>query len=108
MKYLISILTFVLLLSSASFAVDFKVGGVYTAWAQSQHQFTLTKDKYDDDYVVQMLRFKVQAIVNENLKIVTRSKEIDRRVVIVKNEPGKASITAPPHTQCTPECPYAD
>jgi len=72
MKYLISILTFVLLLSSASFAVDFKVGGVYTAWAQSQHQFTLTKDKYDDDYVVQMLRFKVQAIVNENLKIVTR------------------------------------
>lgn len=72
MKYLISILTVVLLLSSATFAVDFKVGGVYTAWAQSQHQFTLTKDTYDDDYVVQMLRFKVQAIVNENLKVVTR------------------------------------
>lgn len=72
MKYLISILVFVFLLSASTFAVDFKVGGVYTAWAQSQHQFTLTKDKYDDDYVVQMLRFKVQAIVNENLKIVTR------------------------------------
>ncbi len=72
MKYLISILAVVFLLSASAFAVDFKVGGVYTAWAQSQHQFTLTKDVYDDDYVVQMLRFKVQAIVNENLKVVTR------------------------------------
>jgi hypothetical protein len=70
MKYLITLLVFVF--SISAFAVDFKVNGVYTAWAQSQHQFTLTKDAYDDDYVVQMLRFKVQAVVNENLKIVTR------------------------------------
>lgn len=72
MKYLVTILAVVLLESMSAFAVDFKVGGVYTAWAQSQHQFTLTKNVYDDDYVVQMLRFKVQAIVNENLKVVTR------------------------------------
>lgn len=72
MKYLVTILAAILFVSMSAFAVDFKVGGVYTAWAQSQHQFTLTEDVYDDDYVVQMLRFKVQAIVNENLKIVTR------------------------------------
>jgi len=72
MKYLVTILAVILFVSMSAFAVDFKIGGVYTAWAQSQHQFTLTEDVYDDDYVVQMLRFKVQAIVNENLKIVTR------------------------------------
>ena len=72
MKYLLTVLAVVLFVKMSAFAVDFKVGGVYTAWAQSQHQFTLTKDVYDDDYVVQMLRFKVQAIVNENLKVVTR------------------------------------
>lgn len=72
MKYLITVLVLVLSLSMSAFAVDFKVNGVYTAWAQTQHQFTLTKDVYDDSYVVQMLRFKVQAIINENLKIVTR------------------------------------
>ncbi len=72
MKHLFTILAVILFINTSAFAVDFKVGGVYTAWAQSQHQFTLTEDVYDDDYVVQMLRFKVQAIVNENLKIVTR------------------------------------
>ena len=72
MKSIITVLSLILILSMSAMAVDFKVGGVYTAWAQSQHQFTLTEDVYDDDYVVQMLRFKVQAIVNENLKIVTR------------------------------------
>ncbi len=53
-------------------AADFKLNGVYTAWAQSQHAFTFNKDTYYDQYVVQMLRFKLQGIVNENLKFVTR------------------------------------
>lgn len=53
-------------------ATEFKVGGVYTAWAQSQHSFLLTKDAYDMNYIVQMLRFTVQGIANENVKFVTR------------------------------------
>ena len=57
---------------SGSFATDFKVNGVYTAWGQSQHAFKFDKDAYNDNYVVQMLRFKVQGIANENLKFVTR------------------------------------
>lgn len=53
-------------------ATEFKVGGVYTAWAQSQHSFLLKEDAYDMNYAVQMLRFNVQGIANENVKFVTR------------------------------------
>ena len=66
------ILLLISVLACGSFATDFKVNGVYTAWGQSQHAFTFNKDSYDDNYVVQMLRFKVQGIANENLKFVTR------------------------------------
>ncbi|GAB4337933.1 MAG: hypothetical protein Kow0037_21440 [Calditrichia bacterium] len=59
-------------LVSGIFAADFKVNGVYTAWGQSQHAFTFNKDTYDDNYVVQMLRFNVQAIASEHVKAVTR------------------------------------
>ena len=62
----------IVVFSGALFATDFKVNGVYTAWAQSQHSFTLTENAYDHNYVVQMLRFNVQGIANENLKFVTR------------------------------------
>jgi hypothetical protein len=67
----------VLMFTSMAFSVDFKINGVYTAWAQSQNQFWLGKKdangfKYEDNYVVQMLRFKVAGILNENLKVVTR------------------------------------
>jgi hypothetical protein len=77
MKHCITILLCVLVVTSSAFAVDFKINGVYTAWAQSQNQFWLgNKDangfKYEDNYVVQMLRFNVAAIVDENLKVVTR------------------------------------
>ena len=72
MKQAITILLVVILAGSV-FAVDFKVNGVYTAWLQSQNEFTLNKDaNYNDNYAVQMLRFKVQGIANENLKLVTR------------------------------------
>ncbi len=72
MKRLCTVLIVVFLLSSAVMAVDFKVNGVYTAWAQSQHAFTLNKDTYNHNYVVQMLRFNLQAIASEHLKVVTR------------------------------------
>ena len=62
----------ILIAGTALFATDFKVNGVYTAWAQNQQAFTLNADTYDMNYVVQMLRFKVQGIANENLKFVTR------------------------------------
>ena len=62
----------IMVFSSSAFATDFKVNGVYTAWAQSQHAFTLTDAVYDHNYVVQMLRFNLQGIANENLKFVTR------------------------------------
>ncbi len=54
------------------YSADFKVNGVYTAWAQSQHNFTFGAKKYNDNYVVQMLRFKVQAAVNDHLRMITR------------------------------------
>ena len=74
MKRSFSVIIIVLLVVAvtSSIAADFKLNGVYTAWAQSQHAFTFNKDKYYDQYVVQMLRFKLQGIVNENLKFVTR------------------------------------
>jgi len=72
MKQVITIALLVILASSL-FAVDFKVNGVYTAWLQSQNEFTFNKDaKYNHNYAVQMLRFNVQGIANENLKFVTR------------------------------------
>ncbi len=64
-----------ILLTSTLFSADFKVNGVYTAWMQSQHEFwfgNANKPKYNDNYVVQMLRFKVQAAVNDHLRAVTR------------------------------------
>jgi len=71
MKVLFTILAISLFISSA-FSTDIKVNGVYTAWAQSQKAFTFDEKTYDDNYVVQMLRFKLQAIANENIKLVTR------------------------------------
>jgi len=62
----------ILVFSSSAYSTDFKINGVYTAWAQSQHAFTLTDAVYDHNYVVQMLRFNLQGIANENLKFVTR------------------------------------
>lgn len=47
-------------------------GGVYTAWAQSQHAFRLNADAYDDNYVVQMLRLNIALAPNERTKVVTR------------------------------------
>ncbi len=72
MKRIIGVFLAVLVLSQGAFAADFKVNGVYTAWAQSQHDFWFGRSAYNDNYVVQMLRFKVQGIANENLKFVTR------------------------------------
>lgn len=72
MKQVLAFLTFLLFFSSGILAVDFEVNGVYTAWLQSQHAFTLNDDSYDDNYAVQMLRFNVQAKANENIKVVTR------------------------------------
>lgn len=78
-RYLVPVLI-ILFVVSSTFAADFKVNGVYTAWGQSQHNFYFGNvntgynggKKYNDNYVVQMLRFKVQGIANENLKFVTR------------------------------------
>lgn len=75
MKKFFSIgLAFLLILSvSASvFAGDFKVNGVYTAWGLSQNKFFMGKNDGNDNYFVQMLRFNVQAVANDNLKAVTR------------------------------------
>ncbi len=70
-RYLVPLIL-VLFFLNGLFAADFKVNGVYTAWGQSQHAFNFDKDAYNHNYVVQMLRFKVQGIANENLKFVTR------------------------------------
>jgi hypothetical protein len=70
-KAIVAVLTGLVLASSAG-AADFKVNGVYTAWGQSQHHFWLGKGKYNDNYVVQMLRFNVQGIVTKDVKFVTR------------------------------------
>jgi len=73
-RYLVPLIL-VLFFLNGLFAADFKVNGVYTAWGQSQHNFWFENEKkpvYNDNYFVQMLRFKVQGIANENLKVVTR------------------------------------
>ncbi|NOX88878.1 MAG: alginate export family protein [Calditrichaeota bacterium] len=72
MKHLIRVCVVLIVLSTFLYSADFKVGGVYTAWGQSQHDFTFGAKKYNDNYVVQMLRFKVQVAVNEHLRAVTR------------------------------------
>jgi hypothetical protein len=50
----------------------FRVHGVYTAWGQSQHDFFFGKGNYNDNYVVQMLRFKIVGMTSDKLKFVTR------------------------------------
>lgn len=72
MRQLITIFLTILFLASAMNAADFKMNGVYTAWWQDQHAFTFDKDVYKHNYIVQMLRFNLQGIANENLKFVTR------------------------------------
>lgn len=72
MKRLISGILCTMVLGSFLFATDFKVNGVYTAWAQNQQAFKLDAENYNMRYVIQMLRFKVQGVANENLKFVTR------------------------------------
>ena len=52
-----------------------KYSGVYTAWAQSQHDFWLgneNKAEYDDSYVVQMFRMKLDFAATDVVKAVTR------------------------------------
>ncbi len=71
-RFIAKTLIVLFILTPTLFAVDFKVNGVYTAWAQSQHAFNLNSDVYDHNYVVQMLRFNVQAQASDNLKVVTR------------------------------------
>jgi len=65
-------LILVLLFNSITFSADFKVNGVYTAWGLSQNKFFLGKNDGNDNYFVQMLRFKLQAVASDNLKAVTR------------------------------------
>jgi hypothetical protein len=72
MKKLVLSILVVCMSLTVVFASDFKVKGVYTAWGQSQHNFTFGKAKYNDNYVVQMLRFKLTAAVNDHLRAVTR------------------------------------
>ncbi|GAB4377333.1 MAG: hypothetical protein Kow0042_24890 [Calditrichia bacterium] len=72
MKIFSLILLIVVLVFFTADAADFKVNGVYTAWGQSQHAFNFNEKTYDHNYVVQMLRFNIQGIANENLKFVTR------------------------------------
>lgn len=72
MKRFVLLIVVSFLMAGLVFSADFKVNGVYTAWGQSQHNFSFGKAKYNDNYVVQMLRFKVQAAVNEHLRAVTR------------------------------------
>ncbi|MFQ5583662.1 MAG: hypothetical protein ACE5GL_04440, partial [Calditrichia bacterium] len=46
--------------------------GIYTAWAQSQHAFKFDKDHYRDQYVVQMLRFRLQFNASKHVRAITR------------------------------------
>jgi hypothetical protein len=46
--------------------------GVYTAWGQSQHDFTFGKAGYDDNYIVQMLRLNLSFAASEHVRAVTR------------------------------------
>ncbi|GAB4178045.1 MAG: hypothetical protein Kow00108_13670 [Calditrichia bacterium] len=57
---------------TTAYATDFTVNGVYTAWGQSQHDFKFGNGKYNDNYVVQMLRLKMKAAVNDHVRAVTR------------------------------------
>lgn len=75
MKRFLSItfsLILVVVLSSVLFGADLKVNGVYNAWGLSQRKFFLGKTDGNDNYIVQMLRFNVQAVATDNLKMVTR------------------------------------
>lgn len=72
MKKVVIVMLFVLIFTNGIYATDFTVKGVYNAWGQSQHNFTFGKTKYNDNYVVQMLRFHITAAVNDNLRVVTR------------------------------------
>ncbi len=72
MKRFLVVLIVLILTCAFAFGTDFKINGVYTAWGQSQHNFTFGAKKYNDNYVVQMLRFKIQAAVNEHLRAITR------------------------------------
>jgi len=49
-----------------------KYKGVYTAWAQSQHDFKLGNGDYDDNYAVQMLRMMLDFEAAEGVHAVTR------------------------------------
>ncbi len=68
----------VMLLTSAAMAggdTKIKYNGVYTAWAQSQNDFWLgdeAKAEYDDDYVVQMLRMKLDFEAAKGVHAITR------------------------------------
>ena len=68
----------VIALTSAALAggdTKLKYKGVYTAWAQSQHDFWLGNDKkpeYDDNYAVQMLRMMLDFEAAEGVHAVTR------------------------------------
>ncbi|NOY78679.1 MAG: hypothetical protein GXO76_12510 [Calditrichaeota bacterium] len=76
-KYVIALFVGLLTVTlvSPSFAQNgkkIKVNGLYTAWGLSQQKFFFGKNNGNDDYFVQMLRFKIQAAANDNVKAVTR------------------------------------
>lgn len=52
--------------------IDFKLNGVYTAWGQYQNDFRLGAVKYEDHYIVQMLRLNLSANYGDDVKAVTR------------------------------------
>lgn len=58
--------------SHSNAETDFSIGGVYTAWMQSQHNFTFTDEAYDHEYAIQMLRFNMSFSANEYITGVTR------------------------------------
>jgi hypothetical protein len=46
--------------------------GSYNAWAQSQHDFTFGKVRYNDTYVVQELRLRLNFAASDHLRAITR------------------------------------
>lgn len=67
------VLLLMLLIAGTSWGESrLEYGGVYTAWAQSQRNFTLADGAYNDQYVVQMLRLNLAFAANDYVRAVTR------------------------------------
>jgi hypothetical protein len=52
--------------------LDLKIGGVYTAWFQNQHDFFFGRTDYNDRYAVQMLRLNLSLGYGDYIEAVTR------------------------------------